>query len=443
MVCFLIYDYLAITSLGFAFTFYIFFLFLQKLGKEIPIKEFFLLIASFQWIVGAKIAYNLGKVHYKYYMYVSENEYMLYVVPGVLLFYIGMNLVKLNLGFQPINRIFSNHKQRAIFIAVILIFIGLISFFANRYFAISGLGFLLFLSTILLYVGLIYLIKAIPRRKNLIFFSTVLFVFTFSVSDGLFHNLIIISSFLLFFIFNHESRLRSKITLVVFGFLSMYIIQTIKGEFRQIIWEGAQNKNPVEAFAFVLQEEFAPSDPVQYTVNLKGNKELEEQATMNTRLNQGWIISKVMDNVPKNQEFLEGETILEAFEASLLPRFLFPNKKGATDAIDNFRKITGIDITRGTSMGLSIIGEFYANFGVIGGWLAMFIYGFSLTFFIKLFCNIYSPVILLWLILFFFQVVKAETELLKVLNHLFKSIFFFIIFQFVMKVLGVNVLLND
>ena len=63
-VCFLIYNiiingYLLSTSVGLSFSLFIFLDFVNKLGTELPIKEFIILIASFQWIVGAKISYNL------------------------------------------------------------------------------------------------------------------------------------------------------------------------------------------------------------------------------------------------------------------------------------------------------------------------------------------------------------------------------------------------
>mgnify|MGYP003668998384 FL=1 len=59
---------LLITAVGISFTLYLFLIFLHKIGKELPIKELIVLIAASQWIVGAKIGYNIGKVHYKYYL---------------------------------------------------------------------------------------------------------------------------------------------------------------------------------------------------------------------------------------------------------------------------------------------------------------------------------------------------------------------------------------
>ena len=97
-------------------------------------------------------------------------------------------------------------------------------------------------------------------------------------------------------------------------------------------------------------------------------------------------------------------------------------------------------------MGLSIAAEFYANFGIIGGWIAILVYGIFLAFTIRLLVNNLghnSPLIFLWFILVFFQVVKAETELMKIINHITKSIVFFMIFNFITNQFGVQLFLKD
>ncbi|MFT6948560.1 MAG: hypothetical protein ACJARP_002994 [Vicingaceae bacterium] len=60
---------------------------------------------------------------------------------------------------------------------------------------------------------------------------------------------------------------------------------------------------------------------------------LEETNKVNSRLNQGWIISKIMDNILQNEEYLGGETVIDALSTSFLPRFLFPDKKGTANGI--------------------------------------------------------------------------------------------------------------
>jgi hypothetical protein len=445
-IFFIGFDYIFISSLGLSFSLYLFLEFTKRLGKELPLIEFLTLIASFQWIVGAKIGYNIGKTHYKYYMYVEEDLYMTYVVPGVVLFYLGLNLFRTDLKIKSAIDFLRNNFEASIAIARTLLIIGLLSFFISKNVNVPAAAFILYLANLILYVAVIHFIVLFPKRKWLIFLGSLSFFFFFSLDSGLFHDLIITASFLLFFMFSEKTSLSLKFSLLLLGFSAMYVIQLVKSDYRQIIWDSAKGVSPIEAFYNVVKEEFAPANPVVYTVKMNKNEELEEQTNINTRLNQGWIISKIMENVPKNQEYLKGKTITESIEAAILPRFLFPNKKGANDALVNFRMITGIDITRGTSMGLSTIGEFYANYGQYGGWISMLIYGSFLALFIRLIKYTVandSPLILFWLVLFFFQVVKAETDFIKIFNHLIKSFLFFLAFLFIGSVFGFDLLLKE
>jgi hypothetical protein len=95
------------------------------------------------------------------------------------------------------------------------------------------------------------------------------------------------------------------------------------------------------------------------------------------RFNQGWIISRIMVHVPKVQPYARGQTLTDAALYSVVPRFLFPGKAiGASQ--ETFLKYTGVALPPGTTMGLGIIGEMYANFGFGGGILATFMYGILL-----------------------------------------------------------------
>lgn len=404
------------------------------------IKEMIVLIASAQWIVGAKIGYNIGKVHYKYYMYVEEELYMGFVVPGVILFYFGLNLVNNQLGLRQITASIAKNRKSILKSSKVILLIGLGSFFLSRAIRIPQIAFIFYLSNSLIYIAVAHYMYLYPRQKFKIFLGILTFMLVLSLQSGFFHDLIILASFLSFFLFYPQTSYLKKLSLISIGFISLYTIQLVKGEYRAIIWESRGEVSVFSAFYTVLEKEFFP-EPTFNTINLNKNEEEEEQSNINTRLNQGWIISKVMENVPKNEPYLQGETVIEAIESSVLPRFLFPNKKGAEQALVNFRKISGIDLNKGTSMGLSVIAEFYANYGIVGAWIAIFIYGFILALIIKFIIVVLgsnSPLILLWFVLFFFQVVKAETELIKITNHLFKALLFFIALRFILKMLNID-----
>ena len=150
---------------------------------------------------------------------------------------------------------------------------------------------------------------------------------------------------------------------------------------------------------------------------------------MNVRLNQGWIISAIIRNVPLREPYADGETIVEAFRASLIPRFLDPAKKMAGGQ-ENFERFTGLPLAENTSMGTSIIGEAYANFGKQGMWIFMFLWGLFMSWgygrLIK-YGNVH-PIIHVFIPLIFLQVIKAETETYVVLNAFVKAIILVFLF---------------
>jgi len=444
--CYLLYSLLIkgdlfISAIGLGFSVYVFVDFLYKLGKTFPIKEFLVLIACIQWIVSAKISYSLGKSHHKYYMYVNEDVYMNYVVPGVIAMFIGLFVLKNNLNITNIKSLILRDKPRNKKIAYVLIFIGLSAGILNKYLNIGGLAFFLFLSNILLYVGVSYLFYIFPKYKWHFFFATIGTVFFFSINTGMFHNLLLVTSFFSFILVPKKTKLIPKLLTVTVGFFLIYILQIVKQDFREIIWNKG-TKNPVEVFFSLVEKEFTEQTTLaENDLSLGNTKQNEEGAEANNRFNQGWIISKVLKNVPLHQDFLNGRTVKEALEASLLPRFLAPNKVGADQSLVNFKDVTGLALSDDTAMGLSLVAEFYANYGTVGGWFAMFIYGLVIALCIQLITDMLakkSPLILLWLILFFFQVVKAETDLIKVLNHLIKSIMFFIIINYSLKMMNIH-----
>lgn len=106
---------------------------------------------------------------------------------------------------------------------------------------------------------------------------------------------------------------------------------------------------------------------------------------------------------------------------------------------DNFKKYTGLEIGSGTSMGLSIIGESYANFGVFGGIIFMGAWGLFLAWYWRGIVNFVHkyPLLLFFIPIIYLQVIKAETELVVVLNHLVKSsIAIVLFFIFATKILN-------
>jgi hypothetical protein len=151
------------------------------------------------------------------------------------------------------------------------------------------------------------------------------------------------------------------------------------------------------------------------------------------RFNQGWIVARVMKQVPDEIPYAGGETLLDAAIYSVIPRALSPEKpEGASQAL--FGRYTGIQLPYGTAMGLGVLGELYANFGPMGGIIATFIYGslIGILFFTLIkFCRksvfwwALIPIIVL-------PVIEPGWNLEDTLNHVVKAgILVFILIMFI------------
>ena len=106
------------TPIGVIITVLIALRFISQLGKSLPILELMLLIAAAQWIMGPLIEYNLPNLHYKYFMYVDQQQYMSYVVPAFGAFaiavYLGLGYTKTT--FIGIEKLGANEVSSFIFL---------------------------------------------------------------------------------------------------------------------------------------------------------------------------------------------------------------------------------------------------------------------------------------------------------------------------------------
>ena len=395
--------------------------FFRELGRSFPVLEFLLLIAGLQWIIGPINSYGSSVQHYKYYMYVDEVTYMSYVVPAFLFFAIAvLSRKKIKFQFDEIN-----FEQFTVYGKPIL-FLGVIADIAGS-FAPPSLAFFLFLLAQFKFIGAGLLLFSPSRKDRFIFYAAIGYLFIRSLDSAMFHDLLLWGAFFfMLWALKYKPDFKKKMVIFLGAFVLITGIQLVKGAFRQQVWDGYQG-NKLSLLMNVLSEELNTSD-------LSSDAEQEE---LNVRLNQGWIISAIMKEVPEEQPYADGETVKDAISASLLPRFLAPGKTIAGGR-ENFQKYTGVELGRNTSMGMSIIGEAYANFGGFGGIVFMLGWGFLLVLYWNKLLDFSKnhPLLIFFIPLLFLQVVKAETELVVVLNHLVKaSIVVFLFFWFAKRTL--------
>lgn len=395
-----------------------------EVGKKIEIRDIIIVIAVIQWIIGPLLTYRFFPNSGIYYMAVNRELYMSFVVPATYAFIFGMYLpLRKNkphdFFLEKISEFMKINKNWDL----ILIFIGIVSKIGINYVPVS-LKFFLFLFSGLRFVGLYFLFLSERRHKMLYVYLVIGWMFITALNDTMFHELILwLGFFAIIVAFIKKPNIYKKIIYLFGIFVLVFVIQTVKFAYREIVQ--TQKSNNILVFSGLVKNQIFSGSYVSSHANL-------EAAVL--RINQGWIIARIMYWTPKYEPFAKGETIQKAIDASLVPRFLVPDKVIAGGRT-YFKRFTGKDIGENTSMGLGLLGEAYANFGINGGILFMFIiaffYNIVLVFIYKI--GEKHPTIIFFLPLIFLQVVKAEIDFSVILNHLVKASLVVWLFYYVLR----------
>jgi hypothetical protein len=395
------------------------YLLFKQLGKTIPVIEILLSIAGFQWVVAPYIEYLFPGKHFKYYMYVEQDKYMSIVVPLYIAYTFGLLFKKNN---NPIDvdaiKAFVKDKDK---LGETLIIIGIVSGLLGSFIP-SSLGFVVYICELFMIPGIaiVYFQNKSHKWIYIVFF----YLFINAIRKAMFHELIFVGLFVVSILY-----LGKKINLVkilAYGYaivISLSALQAIKSEYRLYVWNADFQGNKMELFLNILFK----------TNETSHDSSTETEAMIDPRFNQGWIISKIIDQSNKNIEKSEN-TVYSSLSAIFLPRILFPDKKTA-ESHEIFTSMTGLDLGARTSMGPSVLGEFYYNFGFNGGMLGLFILGTFLRYSYNRMMGLQKdfPLLPLFLPVLFFQVIKAETMFYKIGNHLVKTAFLLYLIHSIFK----------
>jgi hypothetical protein len=413
-------DWYSFTAL--AITVHQFMLLFFSIGYVIPIRYLFGSFMCLQMLLGPTFAFNGLDAYqaYEYQMKVPADTYFTYAIPAVLFFIIGLhiNAGKLKgeqLQMEAIRR-FVDHSGN---LTYIFIGVGFFSSIAASFFS-SEIGFVFTLLGNFKYIGALMLLLGSKQFKTgpliLVFGS----IIASSLASAMFHDLltwIIMMGAVL--AIKYKPGIEVKAGIAVGFILLAIVIQQLKGDYRKAAW--GQGGGGAQTFGNLYKDKKEKG----------GIFNFESLARSNVRINQGFIVTNIMNNIPKKEPFANGEELYKIIEAAILPRILAPNKLNAGDRMI-FMKYSGMRLAQGTSMGLSSLGDGYINFGVLGGIVFMFFLGLLFSVVLNGFHknSQYYPVLLLFTTLVFYYPIRPDCELQTSLGHLFKSIFLlFVIFQ--------------
>ncbi len=392
-----------------------FMLLFYAIGYVLPIRYILGAFMCLQMLLGPTFAYNGLDAYqsFTYKMKIPEAAYFTYALPAVSLFIIGLHVFAGNLKGEHLNlKAIASFVDSSGDLAYWFVGIGFFSSFISSYFG-SELGFVFYLLSSFKFIGAFMLLLSNKQLKTsalaLVFGSIVISSF----AGGMFHDLltwIIMTGAIIAIKFKPNNGIKA---MVAGGFiLFSVILQQLKGDYRKSAYE----EGNVGLGAF--EEAYSKKQAKEGVFNF------ESLAQSNVRINQGFIITNIMNTVPEKVPFANGSELYLILEAAFLPRILAPNKLNAGDRTI-FMKYSRIPLKKGTSMGLSSMGDAYINYGVLGGSIFMFCLGWLFSAVLNGFYKYSSayPMLLLFTPLVFYYPIRPDCELQTSLGHLVKSCF--------------------
>ena len=405
--------------------------FINNFGYTICFFDFLVFYSAMDTLVFPLIGYRVYNIDnflartWGCYMRVPEETYFNFLIPSNLALFAGLSFYARKFTALRIKDLFNQLVEKAKDKGKIGIVLTIIGFFATFLDHMGGsLSFVFYLLSMLKYVGPLYIYFSDLRIRNKVLGVSLASFLVQAIMKGMFGEFVmylILALIILTIRFN--LRFATKLLVFIAGLFLVVILQSIKGAYRSITWRGnsinglsLQNSSQLDIFGTLFINRLTSTE-----------KLFDEKAAFGlyTRMNQGYLISRAMDYVPRVEPFANGETIMRTVGAILVPRFLWPDKPEAGGA-ENLARFVGFKKKLTYSMNIGPYGEAYGNFGPEYGVLFIFFYGLFLSFMFKKFLdNCYKrPAILLWGPLLFYYTLSVETDILTTLNSFVKGAVF-------------------
>ena len=380
-----------------------------------PFIELMLSLFGLQYLFGPAIIYlNEDLIPETYKMKVSSDIYFSFIIPIYLAFSLGLNTFiksnKLKVNLDSINQFYNQNK----FLPYMLISIGLISTLLISYLP-SALQFVAYLLSALKFIGVFIFLLSESNKSNKIIIFVFSLIIISSFVGGMFHDLFIWIIFLcLLLCLKYKPRLRFKFTIIIILITFAVLIQSIKGVLRLRTWFGNDTLS-IGLIVSVIKE---------VNEDKNGLYNFENLPILAIRINQGWMVSLVMENVPSIVKHTHGELTNLYFQSALLPRFLRKFKLMSGDQ-EIFTKFSGRELQPGTAMALGLFSDAYIEFGRYGAIIFIFIFGAFYSYILKKFVlnSKKYPILILFVLIAFNYVIRPDNDTQTAIAHLFKSIF--------------------
>ena len=417
-VMFFLSSFIVSNEFYFSFSFSLFLTILIRIINEsnnsLVFREFTLLLYCLNYLLSPSISFLLGHKIVSYGLKLTASSYFNLAIPGFVCFYVGISCVKTNL-FSPkfINlKITTLLNEKLLKQTVVLaILVSLIKSFLP-----SELAFICYLFSLLQYVAALSLFALNPKHNIIWPAATIIIILYKSILDAMYHDAIIwIIFFSIFYLYIIKPTLKFKILGILVISIFIFFLQSFKAEYRSQVWSGDKLGNLATV-----------GDVVNATASSETIFGEQNLLVSLTRLNQAWIFASTVDNMDRYKNFQGLNNVYKYLEASLLPRFLSPDKIKSGDQ-EIFNVFSGHSIDRGTSMGLGIFADGYIAYGTVGVYIFGFALGliFALTFKLVESWTKISPFYALLIFPLLSYAIRPDCELQTTINHLSKGILFY------------------
>lgn len=385
--------------------------FINISNNTLVFREFALLLYSINYLVSPSISYLLSDKITLYNLKISPEIYFSLAIPGFILFYMGLFSLKTNLFTPNFEAVKISTVINEKFLKKLTI-LSILSSLALSYLP-SEIGFIIYLFSLIQFVSTFSLFALNPKKYFSWPLVSLLLVLYNSFLKGMYHDAVMwVLFFGLFLFYILKPTLKTKIFAISFSLVFILFIQSIKQSYRQEVWYGKKEASIITVSEVGLTK--AKTSILIGEENLLGSL---------TRTNQAWIFASTVDNMDRNKNFQGLSIVNKYLEASLLPRFLAPDKIRSGDK-EIFNTFSGHIINSDTSMGLGIFADGYIAYGPFG----VYIFGFALGIFFALTFKLVekwtkiSPFYVLFIFPLLNYAVRPDCELQTTINHLSKGI---------------------
>ncbi len=293
----------------------------------------------------------------------NPSRYFFIVFLGYFSFILGCNInrKKIYLTSEEIRKYFSSSNN--IIICKITSGVGLLVFILSIWFNNSYVNTF----SSLAYIGIVTSVALIfvDFKKYCYFiYLYILFFLFISIKDAVFAIFIGLGLLLFSYVgvFLKVNKMKF-ILLVLFSVFMLNLIHNVKISYRELVWSGTERGFSVSKFFDALFME-----------------KNQEASSAFERSGNGVVTSRIYEYVPTYYPHKYGDKLISDLSNILIPRIIYPDKE-ALDNSESYRRYTGNIVSEETSVGTNVFGISYAEFGVFGSFLFLFLLG-------RLFCFI-------------------------------------------------------